>query len=167
MIYYKSFWSSFQTIGIYLFWLNCKIQCKKKTFIGKINEIWIEEEWWIVEEISLGKIIYDLALTLDYHNFKKVAKKKDKTGLDTRNHIHGWDYTNIFWCSILGRCYHMAASKESMNSTLTDVLDKILTGRKKINFFRSVPFLYSWLTTIKPTSKYSPCIHITTTQISH
>lgn len=86
----------------------------------------------------MGKIIYDLALTLDYNNFKEVGKKthtqKPKTGLDTRNHTHAWDYTNIFWCSILDRCYHMDASKESMNSTLTDVLDKILTGREKSIF---------------------------------
>lgn len=68
-------------MGIYLFLLNCKIQCKKKTSVGKINDIWIEEEWWIVEEINLGKIIYDLALTLDYNNFKKVAKKKKKVKL--------------------------------------------------------------------------------------
>lgn len=46
--------------------------------------------------------------------------------------------------------------KESMNSTLNDVLDKSLTGREKSIFPGVFVFLYTWLATNKQYSPWHP-----------
>lgn len=55
----------------------------------------------------------------------------------------------------------MDGSKGSTNSTLNDVLGKILTGKENQSF-QECSFLYTWLTTNKPAN--TPLhIHIATT----
>lgn len=83
--------------------------------------------------------------------FQEGGRKQVK--LATGKHTHSWDNTNFF-CSILDQCHHLDSSKGSMKSTLNDVLDKVLTG-KKINLSKSVPFLCTSLTINKQTSKYT------------